>query len=307
MAKRFKGTSQIAKGICLTTGKRNAIDGVIQIAEELTRLCGLTHPAHHIDRLASWQSAKIQSVSMKEAGQLIPTGRSDFEYLIQVNDAHPQARQNFSACHEIGHTLLSEMDDDFLQHHDAETMCWDEEAEEEFLCDVAAAELLMPRREFIPRLRGCEMRIEAIAELATEFGSSLEATALNLVRAEVDDVAVIVWELGRRKSQEQEIQTLQLWEEEDSFGPVSSLYRIKFAWACGQMCEYWFPHNKSIEEDSLIYKAARTALSVSGPQKLPIGQGRTHTFFTQSQSFPIWREGELQKRVFTLAHLRSPQ
>lgn len=162
--------------------------------------------------------------------------------------------------------------------HDTEIMTWNQDTEEEFLCDVAAAELLMPRREFVPRLRDCGMRIEAIAELAADFGSSLEATALNVVKANLGDMAVIVWEKGWNKKQRQDAATPSLFSDDTGFGPIPQAFRIKLALSCGQLRDYHFPRDKSIREDSLIYEAAATTLSVCGFEELPIGGGTSKKF-----------------------------
>ena len=242
---------------------------------------------------------------MGDAGRLIPLWNDDFEYLIQVNSADATVRRNFSVCHEIGHTLMPNFSGFSLPHHDAQTMRWDDVREEEFLCDVAAAELLMPHQEFIPQLRDCGMRVETIQELAEEFGASLEATAVNIVRAGIEDVAVIVWEMGWSKQQIQEMSTPSLWGQEENLGDPIKAYRIKFAASTGELNAYHFPRNKSIDENSLIYQAAEADLSICGMQALPVGGTALRMFYTQSQSFTVRKNDQYEKKVFTLVQMNA--
>jgi Zn-dependent peptidase ImmA (M78 family) len=304
MSRQRKWVSETARRICSETGLSDPVEGAITLAESLTLEAKLDHPGQNLKALASYQGAKIQELAMDDAGRLIPIFQGDFDYLIQVNAEHPQPRKNFSVCHELGHTLMPNFLLAPAPRHDVVTMTWNTQFEEEFLCDVAAAELLMPRREFIPRLRGCGMLIESIKELAEEFGASLEATALNIVKANVEDVAVIIWEKDWNKSQRRGATGPSLFEGEDGFEPPPKAYRIKLATSCGELRNYHFPHNKSIQEDSLIYQAAETTLSVSGKQLLPIGGDSDREFYTQSMSFPIRRDGDLERRVFTIVQLK---
>lgn len=305
MAKRREWKSETAQSICETTGLSDPVDGTIQLASQITQACRLSHPARNLKLLASWQGAKIEEIAMDDAGRLISIFEEDFDYLIQVNAADATSRKNFSICHEIGHTLMPNFNGFSLPHHDAQIMSWDEKREEEFLCDVAAAELLMPHQEFIPQLRDCGMRIETIRELAEEFGASLEATAVNIVRAGIEDVAVIVWELGWNKQQIQEMTTPSLWGQEENLGDPVQAYRIKFACAGGEFDAYHFPRNKSIEENSLIYQAAETDLSVCGMQALPVGGTALRMFYTQSQSFTVRKNDRYEKKIFTLVQMNA--
>ena len=298
MANPKKWTSETAKSVCEATGLSDPVAGAIKLASDLTQTCRLSHPARNLNQLASWQDAKIEEVTMDDAGRLIPLWNDDFEYLIQVNAADATPRKNFSVCHEIGHILMPNFSGFSLPHHDTQTMRWDEKREEEFLCDAAAAELLMPHQEFIPQLCDCGMRIETIRELAAEFGASLEATAVNIVRAGIEDVAVIVWELGWNKQQTQEMTTPSLWGQDEKLGDPVQAYRIKFACAGGELDAYHFPRNKSIEENSLIYQAVETDLSVCGMQALPVGGTALRMFYTQSQSFTVRKNDQYEKESF---------
>lgn len=310
MKKPFEWQSATAQSIVAETGL-DPVAGAIRLAADLVKLAGLEKPGHSLDALASFQDAKIEEIEMQDAGMLTdvrewPDAR--FSFLIHVNAADSRARKNFSICHEIGHTLMPNYNGNSGPRCDAQTMRWDKGDEEEYLCDVAAAELLMPRREFVPRLRGCGMRIEAIRELAEEFGASLEATAVNVVGANVDDVAVLVWELDWNKNQKKGAvnPTLPFDTEDEVTAPHEREYRIKFARASGTMQHHYFPRGISTEADSLICQAAQTDNPVWGWQELRIGGDQRQKFFVQSQSFSMRRGDAFERKIFTLVQEKPP-
>lgn len=304
MFKTRKWYSETARRVCQTTGTTDPIEGAIALAERLTQECGLVRPAHHLEKLASWRGAKIEEVAMQDAGRLMRLFGSEFDFLIQINEAHTRAKKNFTTGHEIGHTLVADFVEGPQDRTDADTMTWNEENEEEFLCDFMAAEIVMPRREFVPRLRACGIQLESLLLLAEEFGSSLEATALGMTRAGIGDFAFVVWQLGWKKEQKEASLTLSMFEE---LGPPPAKYRIQKVLSCGQLTSFHFPHNKSIEMDSIIAQAGDAEGLVSGWQELNVGGGKTRNFYTESRTFPLFQSGQLQQRIFTMVHLEEPQ
>jgi len=156
-------------------------------------------------------------------------------------------------------------------------------------------------------LRGCGVCIEAVQVLAQEFGASLEAAAVNIMRARVADVAVIVWEPGWKKQEKVDMVNPVLPFGDEFSGLPEKKLRIKFACACGDMGAFHFPRNKSIEMDSLIGQAAATTLSVCGMQELPVGGNATQRFYTESLSFRVRNGDAYESKVFTMAHLKPPQ
>ena len=310
MRQWFEWKSATAQSIIEATGLE-PVAGATVLAADLVRECGLEKPGHNLKILASFRDAEIQEIEMSDAGALIDVSGMEGArcgYLIQVNEADSRARKNFSICHEIGHILMPNYNGDSGPRRDAQTMRWDKSDEEEYLCDVAAAELLMPHAEFVPRLRGCGMRIEAVRELAEEFGSSLEATAMSIVGANIECVAVLVWELGWNKEQKKHATapTLPFDEVDEVTAPPRREYRIKFARACGTMSQYYFPRGISVEAHSLIGQAAATDLSVCGWQELRCGGERRHRLYTQSQSFVMRRGDTFERKIFTLVQKKPP-
>lgn len=301
----------MAKRICEETSVADPVEGATKLAEQLTAKCDLTYPSRDLARVASFQCAKIEECDMSDAGRLIPLPFGDFEFLIQVNAAHPRQRKNFSTVHEIGHTLVPDYREDPIEKHDALVMQWHDEHEEEFLCDVMASEILLPRRQFKPRLADCGLTIDALHELAEEFDASLEATDVNIVRCGLDDVAVIVWTLGYNKKDAISAQSLSLFEDDATIAKVKKKFRIKFAIGHGEMSEFFFPKTKSIEDDSLIAQAAQLLAGGYEPRSCGIttlthGRGEQE-FYVESRAYPTRNGEEWECKIVSLvfAHQRQ--
>ena len=301
--------SQVAQRIREETGALDAAEGAIKLAEELTRRCGVTYPARELARLASFVDAKIEECEMKEAGRLVPLLAGDFEFLIQVNAAHSRQRKNFSIAHEIGHILMPDYRENPIEKFDAFVMEWHDEHEEEFLCDIIAAEILLPRRQIRSRLAENGLNIEQLHDLAEEFDASIEATAVTLVRAGLGDIAVIVWEPGYNKRDAVSAQSLSLFEDEPTLATAKKKFRVKFALGHGSMSQFFFPKNKSVADDSLVVQAAHRLHHGDEPcsrgiMTLVHGRGEQE-FCVQSRAYLTSSDDEWGCKIVSLVSLKE--
>lgn len=98
---------------------------------------------------------------------------------IEYNPNRPRARVRFSIAHELGHLLF----DDFAheaRHRGAEP-ARDDDWQLEMLCNLAAAEILMPAGAF-PEFDTSALGIDRILQLRQQFEVSMEAALLRVVR-----------------------------------------------------------------------------------------------------------------------------
>ena len=88
-------------------------------------------------------------------------------YIIKVNINSPPTRQNYSCAHEIGHTFLHELER--VPRFNNEELRWDESRvisnRKERLCEIAAAELLMPYNIFKSYLERFGVSVGSIERL----------------------------------------------------------------------------------------------------------------------------------------------
>jgi Zn-dependent peptidase ImmA (M78 family) len=115
--------------------------------------------------------------SIRDA-RLVPIARNHFR--IEYNPHQPPARIRFSIAHEISHTLFPDCRERVhtraAQHH----MVGDD-WQLEMLCNVGAAELLMPLGSF-PEIGEGDLSIDLLLRLREKFQVSAEAVLLRVVK-----------------------------------------------------------------------------------------------------------------------------
>lgn len=95
------------------------------------------------------------------------------QHVITVNEFEREERQRFTICHEIGHIVLSLPS----QHEELPSWSFAKRDLNEVWCDVFAAELLMPYRQFKTRIPAGKPDVAVIERLAGEFKTSYPAAA----------------------------------------------------------------------------------------------------------------------------------
>jgi len=94
------------------------------------------------------------------------------EVAIEYNPTRPRHRLRFSLAHEIAHTLFPDVAK-IARYRDNPAAGPPDGWQLELLCNVAAAELLMPT-DTLPMLREGPLEIEELMELRADFGVSTE-------------------------------------------------------------------------------------------------------------------------------------
>ena len=97
---------------------------------------------------------------------------SNGKHFICVNDKDSEERRRFTACHEIAHIVLGLPSD----HSSMPWWSYAKRPKNEVLCDVFAAELLLPKQLFEPLVRKEQIGLSAIDELGRRFLASATAT-----------------------------------------------------------------------------------------------------------------------------------
>ena len=100
----------------------------------------------------------------------IPLGGG--EVAIEYNPSRPRPRLRFSLAHEIAHTLFPDVAK-IARYRDNPAAGPPDGWQLELLCNVAAAELLMPT-DTLPMLRNAPLEIEDLMQLRVDFGVSAE-------------------------------------------------------------------------------------------------------------------------------------
>jgi len=187
---------------CISTTLVEATDLIIERARQLTnRLVeskGCEEPPISVEELARLQG--IKTIEKTDLGKLdaalvkLPHG-----YVMRVNSNHHPFRQNFSCAHEIGHTLLHDLEQESLGNVEFRLVSFEiGRKDKERLCDAAAAELLMPERIFGKYLSGFGVSVAAIERLSNVFKVSIPAVAIRVAQVSEEPCVAILWHRWRK-------------------------------------------------------------------------------------------------------------
>lgn len=120
-------------------------------------------------------------------------------FLIELNKAHSENRRRFTCGHEIGHTFFFELDDEInvrsrLRIEDGNLEALGINKTEEYLCNVAASEILMPNLPFSKRLGSLGPSSETVLTLSKLFKTSLWSTARRVIQLSPFRLVIALWE-----------------------------------------------------------------------------------------------------------------
>jgi uncharacterized protein DUF955 len=144
-----------------------------RLCESLLEEAEVVEPPVPVKMLASLRGiASIEEAEQPFSGLLRP-GEQGFEVRVRRGDGYE--RQRFTICHEAGHTLLPGF------REARQFRCNGPRNWLEKMCDVAGAELLLPKYLIDPRLTGSRLDLKTVQQLSDQFEASIEATARRAV------------------------------------------------------------------------------------------------------------------------------
>jgi len=156
----------------------------VHVMEERARLIALEAMDH------GWGGPPFDPVRLAQHLSLVIRPRADIPdartvpsnggLSIEFNPLRPRGRVRFSIAHEIAHTLFPDCAEsvrDRGRHIDTSSDEW----QLEVLCNIGAAELLMPTGSF-PELADTEIDINELIKLRRKFDVSTEALLIRTVK-----------------------------------------------------------------------------------------------------------------------------
>jgi hypothetical protein len=167
-------TSAAARRLLNAAGNPKTIEESVQILVKRL-LDGIPCPPTDLDSLKSRLNIiGFYSEDMPVSGELRPDGKG-FK-IIYASHLSP-ARRRFTIAHEMGHAIFETTGPNCPRFGD----------ELERLCDMLAAEILMPK-EFFSKLVDENLSLQKVFELARKFETSLSSTAIRC--AELQKVSI---------------------------------------------------------------------------------------------------------------------
>lgn len=116
---------------------------------------------------------------------------------IFVNGRHSPEKQRFTALHEIAHIVL-DLPSTHEQGVNTGTLYrYTKRPKEEVLCDVFAAECLLPADFFKKDLDQLSMGFDSVRELATNYEASLTSTGSRFAFLQEEPCAFVLMEAGK--------------------------------------------------------------------------------------------------------------
>lgn len=167
---------------------------VILKARQFVRDAAITSVPVDIERLAAAANAKIKvrnDMDDDESGQTFPLGGKS---IITVNGNHREERQRFTVLHEIAHNALQLPS----RHHGQnittkDLVSYGRRPDEEVLCDVFAAECLLPYDMFRNDASDVDISLDAVKKLAEDYKASVTSTGSRFaVNADVPCAFVLI-------------------------------------------------------------------------------------------------------------------
>ena len=129
-----------------------------------------TGPPYDIIALAKMLDFEVMPSDLVPDARISP--RPQGKFLIEYNPQQYPTRINFSLAHEIGHTLFSDCAETVRNRSKGiEEGSW----ELEFLCNVAAAEILLPYAKFSKDANKVALTLDNLLVLAKQYKASAES------------------------------------------------------------------------------------------------------------------------------------
>lgn len=169
----------------------------IQKARQFIKQAGITAVPVDVSRYAAHAKARIEvryDLDDDESGQTFVLGGQN---IIFVNGNHREVRQRFTILHEIAHIVLG-----LPSQHGGEKLTaaglvsYRRRPPEEVLCDVFAAECLLPYDLFKKDVEEVGLSFDVVRDLATRYMASIPSTGSRLATYCAEPCAFVLIEEG---------------------------------------------------------------------------------------------------------------
>lgn len=259
---------------------------VATIAESMLAEAGQDAFPIDVEGIASLLGIKRRIGEYSFAGRIYAEPNGQLVMDLSGNDSAP--RRRFTCGHEITHTVFPGFTREARYRVDTSVGNHSpERSEEEYLCDLGAAELLLPTA-LVRAHYNISRGLGEIEELSDAAEASLEASANRLVDASDEPVGLIVFEVGHKPADR-----AALRKGED----VPKRLRVRYA-KCNRISAY-IPRFKSADEDSPYANALATIEAVKGEGHLP-GQRRARPFAIEAKRYDRRGKDGITERVLAI-------
>lgn len=154
----------------------------------------MTKPPIDVYRFATQREITIRYKKMTQDGIIFKIQGGGYQ--VELNKDHSEVRRRFTCAHEIGHTFFFNANDRNpnarIEERNLEKIKAD--VMEEYLCNIAAAEILMPYDSFSAYAKSFGPSVKSIIKLSRIFRTSLWATSRRLVQILPYKLTIVLWD-----------------------------------------------------------------------------------------------------------------
>jgi Zn-dependent peptidase ImmA (M78 family) len=251
-------------------------------AEKLRREAEQDSLPIDVELIASCKGVRQRSAAHDFAGRIYV--ESNGQLVMDLNSSDSPARRRFTCAHEMIHTAFPNFTEEKRYRLDATVESKPRNQEEEYLCDLGAAALLMPAS----LLGGYDIAgegLKAVTGLSDEARVSLEAAGNRLAELSKNPVAFMVFEFANKPADRP---ALRRGDE------VPKRVRLRYAHCSG--LDVYLPRFKSAGDDSAIAEAHRSGRIEVANEALP-GAPDAGVFRIEARCFGY----EDRKRILAVA------
>lgn len=228
---------------------------IASYARKLLEDAGQSSLPIEVEAIASLKGVRRRVGEHDFAGRIYV--EPDGQLVMDLNSTHNENRRRFTCAHELMHTGFPDFEEEERYRLDTTVGANPVNREEEYLCDLGAAELLMPAELIIDEYRLSD-GIASIKALSRAAKVSFEAAGNRLAALAEEEVVFLVFEHGHKPADQR---ALRRGER------VKKRVRLRYA-RCAHL-DLYLPRFKSVSTDSVIARAYQSGMLERGVETLP--------------------------------------
>lgn len=282
MPKRLEWREPLVRQLVEANGGRSPESIIEDFATKLRTAAGETSLPIRPNIIASFHGVKRRRAKHNFAGRIYaePSG----QLVMDINEDDPEERQHFTEAHELIHPAFPGFAVEGRYRLDASMDRYSDNREEEYLCDLGAAALLMPS-ELIADQYTVRGGLEDVERLSRDAQVSIEAAANRVVALSDEPAAMICLTWSHKPADRRELRK-----------GADVPQRLRIRYAVTNHINLYVPKFKSADDDSVFCEATQSTSIVQEITTLP-GVEDAGLFRVQAKRYG---SGPLE-RVFAIA------
>jgi Zn-dependent peptidase ImmA (M78 family) len=251
-------------------------------ADKLRRDAGQTKLPVKVDLIRSFLGIRKSEADYDFAGRIY--AEESGQLVMNLRSTDLPERRRFTCAHELIHPAFPGFTLESRYRLDTHVGTNNiQRAEEEYLCDLGAAELLMPTELVADSYRAAD-GFDDVERLALDAEASLEAAANRLVQLAEQPTMLLVLEVMHKPA---DARARRRGEQ------VEPKLRVRYGVANGIDC--FVPKFKSADDKSILARALKSVVAQRAVESLP--GSRSPLFTIEARSYPFTD----RQRVLALA------